>query len=130
VTPRKFDRYTVLAAIGIAAAYLLIAFGGGGTRRPGVPRDAHHYPPTFPGKQPDPVPGQIGLDESFLSVYVCKDAIKAGDPAITVFDNERLEVVERVREWQVDRNWWLTQHDEPQPCGATVVLEWRKNAAD
>jgi hypothetical protein len=81
---------------------------------------------TFPGKQPTKIEGQISLAPPTLSVYVCKDAIKRGDPAITVFDNENGLVLAREREWQINKSWCLRQYDEPQPCGATVVLEWRE----
>jgi hypothetical protein len=75
----------------------------------------------FPGKQPDTIDGQTQLCPT-RHIYVCRDRIKRGEPAITLADAANGATIARARAVSLGE-WTMRQYDTPQPCGSTVVLE-------
>jgi hypothetical protein len=60
-----------------------------------------------------------------VHVYVCKDRVKRGDPAITVARAAGGPgmVLARGSSIRLVGVWDVRQYSDPQPCGSTVVLE-------
>lgn len=99
-----------------------------GTTQGGQPRHPL-YPPTC-GATPLKLwrAGQKRAAQSIVSgkdvhIYVCKDRIKRGEPAVTVAEKDTGKVVARGSDLCLNGEWHLRQYDDPKPCGSTVVLE-------
>lgn len=58
-----------------------------------------------------------------IHIFIDKDAVKAGHPAITVSLADCGTAIEQGAELRLTGAWAVRQYAEPRPCGASIVIE-------